>query len=81
LTGVGAVHSEPGDEVFTRNEPARRLYRKCVVRNGALAGCIIVDPSLPRKQVKKRLVKLLIDDNGLGVDIGAVLDGGPEFFS
>jgi nitrite reductase (NADH) large subunit len=80
VTCVGSVHPEPCDEVFTRHEPDHRLYRKCVVRDGALVGCIVVDPNLPRKQVKNWLAKRLVDDKGRGVDIGAVLEGGPELF-
>ena len=81
VTSIGVVHPEPGDEVFTRHEPDRRLYRKCIVRDGALVGCTVIDPGLPRKQVKKWLEKKLLVDNGRGVDIGAVLDGESEFFS
>jgi 3-phenylpropionate/trans-cinnamate dioxygenase ferredoxin reductase subunit len=80
LTSVGAVQPETGDVVFTRHEPERRLYRKCVVRGGALAGCVVVDPSLPRKQVKKRLVELIVDGSGLGVDADDLLGAEPEFF-
>jgi NAD(P)H-nitrite reductase large subunit len=80
VTSAGAVNEAPGDEVFTRHEPDRRLYRKCVMRGGALVGCIIIDPDLPRKPVKKWLSKRLIEDGGRGADIDAVLGGGPELF-
>jgi NAD(P)H-nitrite reductase large subunit len=81
IASAGVVRERPGDGVFARSEPDRRLYRKCVTRDGALIGCLIVDPVLPRKQVKKWLAKRLIGGGGLGVDVGAVLEGGPEFFS
>jgi nitrite reductase (NADH) large subunit len=80
VTCAGVVHPAQGDEAFTRHEPGRRLYRTCIVRDRPIVGCIIIDPTLPRKQVKKWLVKRLIDDKGCGVDIGAVLQGGPELF-
>jgi NAD(P)H-nitrite reductase large subunit len=81
VTCVGAVHPEPGDAVFARHEADRSLYRKCIVRDGALVGCIVVDPSLPRKQVRKWLLNKILDPGGRGVDVDAVLGGGPEIFS
>jgi NAD(P)H-nitrite reductase large subunit len=81
VTCVGAVHPQPCDEVFARHEPDRRLYRKCVVRDGALVGCIVIDPSLPRKQVKKWLEKKILSLKGSGMDVDGALGGGPGFFS
>jgi len=40
LTAIGCVVAEPGDEEIVYDEPARRLYAKAVLRDGALVGVI-----------------------------------------